>query len=477
MKQPNILLIMADQQRADAMGCSGGWISTPNLDRIAAEGVRFTNAVTTSPACVPARMSQITGRYPHNTQVWNNFRHDLEAETPSWWRAVRDAGYRTSLFGKTHLHHHDGDLRDREHLVRAFGMDDIDEIPGPRASVRCLSHMTEGWEKQGLWQQLKDDYQDRFAAGNPARPSVLPLEAYPDVYVGQRAKRYLADYDRDEPWFCHVSFGGPHEPWDAPAAYADKYDPKAMPLPVDSRETLPAEGLDGNIGERLRKTRENNPDGPLAAEIAAKRANYAGNVTLIDDQIGEILDVIERRGEMEHTVIVFTSDHGEMNGDHVLVMKGHFLNGALRVPLLVRTPETAAAKPDRPRVCDAPVEWIDVGPTVTELAGAEIPHRHWARSLVPVIENPDREHRSFALSEISGEVMIMDREWKLIFNREGDPYLLFDQKNDPEEKYNRLGEPQHAGVVEDLRRRLLQRMIATQLDQSRGGAGSLKTEQ
>ena len=108
MGHPNILLLMTDQQRWDAMGCSGDWVQTPNLDRIASEGTRFTNCVTTSPVCIPTRLSLATGLYPHNTGVWDNMNHQMPPERPTWMQAVRDAGYRTSLFGKTHLHPHSG---------------------------------------------------------------------------------------------------------------------------------------------------------------------------------------------------------------------------------------------------------------------------------------------------------------------------------------------------------------------------------
>ncbi|MHC4985663.1 MAG: sulfatase family protein [Planctomycetota bacterium] len=415
MSKPNILFIMADQCRADALGCSGGWVKTPNLDRIAAEGVRFTNAVTNCPICIPARVTLATGRYPHNTGVWDNFEYDMPPDWPTWMQAVREAGYRTSLFGKTHLHHHSGDLRDREHLIRAYGVDDIDEITGPRASAECASAMTDTWEAAGLWDAYKADYADRFAT-KPwvVRPSVLPLEHYADVYVGQQAKRYLESYDRDQPWCCWVSFGGPHEPWDAPEPYASMYRPEDMPPPIGSRETLMSSAAKGHLGRVM----EHYASEALTPEdIAAMRANYAGNVTLIDDQIGEILEAIEARGELDNTVIIFSSDHGEMNGDHGLIYKMQFLNGAVRVPLLVRTPAAAAGKGGA--VSGSPAEWFDIGPTCVELAGGVMKPQQFARSLAPAVEDPQREHRPFAVSEYAGEVMIMDQQWKLLLNREG----------------------------------------------------------
>ena len=210
MPTPNILLLMTDQQRWDAMSCSGDWVQTPNLDRIAGEGIRFTNCVTTSPVCIPTRLSLATGLYPHNTHVWNNMNHQMPAETPTWMQAVRDAGYRTSLFGKTHLHPHSGDLREREDLMNAYGLDDVNEIGGPRASANVVSHMTALWEEKGLWEAYRADYRERFST-KPylVRPSTLGLEDYADVYVGQQAKQYLQNYERDEPWCCWVEFRRP----------------------------------------------------------------------------------------------------------------------------------------------------------------------------------------------------------------------------------------------------------------------------
>jgi choline-sulfatase len=463
MPKPNILFIMTDQQRADAMGCSGGWVKTPNLDRIAGEGVRFENAVTNSPVCIPARVSLATGLYPHNTGVWRNCPYDLPADTPTWMQAVRDAGYRTSVFGKTHLHTHRGDLRQREHMLHAYGMDVVDEIGGPRASARVLSHMTARWEEKGLWDDYRRDYAERF--GNKpwvVRPSALPLEEYADVYVGRRAKEYLSAYDEDSPWFCWVSFGGPHEPWDTPEPYASMYRPEDMPKPGCNAETLALDPESTGLGER--KARKDQPQSRLAAEdIAAMRANYAGNVTLIDDQVGGILKVIEERGETDNTVIVVSSDHGEMNGDHGMIYKEHFLNGAVRVPLLVRTPQTARSR-TKGGVCDAPVEWMDIGPTVVELAGGQLPHQQFARSLCPVLEEPGGEHRPFAVSEICGEIMILDRRWKCVFNRHGTPYLLTDQLEDREETTNLVAEPGMAGVVSDLREKLFRHLVENQVD-------------
>lgn len=456
MSNPNILFLMTDQQRADTTGASGDWVNTPALDRIAAEGVLFTHCITTTPICIPARVTLATGRYPHNNAVWNNMQYTMPPDTPTWMRTLRDLGYRTSLFGKTHLHPHRGDLREREHLLHAYGLDDVDEIGGPRASTQVMSHMTAQWREKGLLQRYREDYAERFAnKPHVARPSVLPLADYADVYVGQQAKRYLQSYDRDQPWCCWVSFGGPHEPWDAPEPYASMYGAESMPSPIPrplDEQPRPRGWLD----YRLAHDSPNLEPG----DVGAMRANYAGNVTLIDDQIGQILDVIERRGELDNTVIAFTSDHGEMNGDWGLIYKMNFLDGALRVPLIVRTPATAA---NGGRTSNALAENCDLGPTLVELAGGELEHQQFARSLCPALDDADAKHREDLISEFRGEFMLMTREWKMALNREGKTYLLFDRLADPGESHNLAGLAESKGVADDLRLATLERIAKTQL--------------
>ncbi len=458
--KPNILLIMTDQQRWDAMSCSGNWVQTPNMDRIANEGVRFTNGVTTSPVCIPARLSLATGLYPHNTGVWNNQTFTMPRNTPTWMHSVRDAGYRTSLFGKTHFTpHQEGiDLRNREYLMHSYGLDDIDEIPGPRASRRVLCNMTEEWQDKGLWAAYRADYEERFAnKPHVVRPTVLGLENDADVYVGQQAKKYLRDYTREEPWCCWVSFGGPHEPWDSPAPYASMYDPESMPRPMPRQAAgkRPTGHLDDLMGANRRNPRFE------AGEIGRMRADYAGNVTLIDDQIGEILQTVQERGELDNTVIVFCSDHGEMNGDNGMIYKSNFLNGAVRIPFLVRTPETLRSETIN-RINDNPVEWIDIGPTLVELAGGEIKHQQFGKSLCPVLNGTQNSHREFAVSEIENEIMLLNDEWKFAVNLRKQPYMLFDVQDDPNETNNLAGLPEMKTLETELRARVFEHLANTQ---------------
>lgn len=451
---PNILFLITDQQRWDAIGRVGEWAGTPHLDALAERSLRFDRCVTNSPVCVPARFCMLSGLYPHNTGVWNNCRHTVPPETPTWFQVIRDAGYRTALFGKTHWHPHDGDLRDREHLINAYGFNDVCEVTGPRASARCRSHMTDAWEAAGLWRAYRDDYDERFS-NDPqvVRPSPLPAELYYDGWVGERARQYIEAYDRDQPWFCYVGFPGPHEPWDTPEPWAGTHDPADMPeprpFPADAADGRPRGGLDAMAGrQRL------HPD---HADHARKlRADYADNVALIDDQVGRLLQTIEQRGELDNTIVLFTSDHGEMNGDAGLVYKGNFLDGAARVPLLLHAPGGATG------AVRQPVEFNDVGPTLAELAGATVDHEQFAVSLAPLLRDPAATVRDDALSELNGEMMLVNDRWKLAVNDQGRPYLLFDLHNDPEETTNLAGDPAHAEITDALRHRLLERIVQSQ---------------
>ncbi len=458
--KPNILLIMTDQQRWDAMSCSGNWVQTPNMDRIAREGVRFTNGVTNSPVCVPARVSLATGLYPHNTGIWNNQTYTMPRDTSTWMQSVREAGYRTSLFGKTHFtpHQEGVDLRSREYLLNAYGLDDVDEIPGPRASRRVLCNMTETWQNKGLWAAYRADYEERFAnKPHVVRPTILGLENDADVYVGQQAKKYLKNYNREKPWCCWVSFGGPHEPWDTPEPYANMYNPNRMPLPMP-RMTAKNRPL-GHL-DNLMTANRRNPNFEVG-EVSRLRADYAGNVTLIDDQIGEILQTIQERGELDNTAIVFCSDHGEMNGDNGMIYKSNFLNGAVRIPYLIRTPETLRSNTIN-RINENPVEWIDIGPTLVELAGGKIDHQQFGISLCPILDNTQHSHREFAVSEIENEIMLLNQEWKFAVNSKKQPYMLFDVQNDPDETHNLAGLPEMKTLEKELRAQVFEHLRNTQ---------------
>ncbi|MCF7943566.1 MAG: sulfatase-like hydrolase/transferase [Spirochaetia bacterium] len=448
--QPNILFIMTDQMRADALGCMGiSPARTPHLDALAQAGTLYTNCFTNSPLCAPAQASLLAGLYPHQTGVWNNDPHTFPADAENWVRRIRDRGYKTCVIGKTHYYPYNGsvpDMREAEDLIQAYGYEDVDEIPGPRTSGYLLSHMTNIWRESGFWVKVREDIDSRYRGNHAiARESVLPISLNPDIYVGQQTKKYLAEAALKEPWFCFVSFGGPHDPWDSPDCYTDRFLKQTMPAPLGPVADVYPDRPEGRWDILP-------PYPPFSLEdVQAIRRNYAGKVSLIDEQIGEILAVLDERGMRDSTIVVFTSDHGEMNGDHERLYKSNFLESSIKVPLIIYDPRRAE---DR-GVNSELVELIDIGPTLFELAGGmeqtdsseqtggtgekssrnelRLPYRQFGQSLV---SSPGRD---FVISELDNEIMIRTPLWKMVLNQEKQPCMLFDLDGDPEELYNLAG--------------------------------------
>lgn len=453
-KRPNILFIMADQFRGDVMSCVGGDAVTANLDEIAREGVIFTDCATAAPLCVPARVALFSGKYAHTTGAWDNRRFILSPDANIWSKEIKRLGYNTALIGKAHLHGGGGNIIGREYIVNGYGFDKVNEMTGPHACLTAKTYMTEEWRKKGLFDAFCEDINMRGKTPF-VKPSTLPLEDYYDVYVGRHGREFLEQADRDKPWFCHVSFGGPHEPWDTPEPYAHMYSPEDMTPPLPPMKSAEPDRPRGITDERMQK-RQISCSAERAAEI---RADYCGGCTLIDDEIGKLIDVIKARGEWDNTVVLFTSDHGEMNGDHGFVNKRTFLNGALNVPLIIRTPETAR---QGGRVCDALVSLMDVGPTLVELAGGSIDYEQYGVSLKGVLEGREQTPREWVLSELSGEIMYMDDSWKMAVNAEGEVYLLFDRKNDPDEQYNLAASKGTDELTASLRDKMLRAIAKSQ---------------
>ena len=214
--------------------------------------------------------------------------------------------------------------------------------------------------------------------------------------------------------------------------------------------------------------------GAPACWTASPFSVHACAVTLIDDQVGQILDVIERRGELDNTVIVVCADHGEFNGDWGICSKKSLLSPAVRIPLIVRTPQSAAARRldagGEPVLCSSPAELIDVGATLADAAGTELKHRQFGRSLLPVANGSASSHREDSLSEYEGEVMLQNEEWKAVANQEGDVYLLFDRVNDPLEQVNLAGSSAAAAVEQQLKMRMMERLVQSQVYMRRDGS-------
>jgi arylsulfatase A-like enzyme len=451
---------MPDQMRADCMSAAGHpQIRTPCMDRLANEGVRFTRAHTVSPLCMPARASFVSGLYPHNHGMWDN-RGQLPANDETFFHHLQRAGYYTGHIGKSHYHPHGGKhLRESEDYMRARGLDYVHETTGPWATLTTDSYLTDYWQTLGLVEVFREDYRERQRSGGlVVRPSPLPVEAFPDSYVGRRAVEFIDSYQRAEPIALFVGFGGPHEPWDAPGEYATMYDPSETPPPIAPEEA--GQGLPDRVREQARRGLQ--PD-MGAAEVAAIRANYGGKISLVDRWVGEITAALERRRWLDDAAIVLWSDHGEMAGDHGRLHKSVFYNSAVNVPLFARWPGRIPPG----RTCDALVENIDVFPTLLEALGLEPSRRCLGRSLWPLLEDSHRAHRDAVFSEVATQgvygTMIRTPRYKYATDHTGAGYQLFDLDADPDERRNLAGHPDFAAVEDELRDRLLRFHLEAQV--------------
>ncbi|MGD8239744.1 MAG: sulfatase-like hydrolase/transferase [Armatimonadota bacterium] len=426
---PNILMVMSDQHRADWMGCAGAdWVQTPNLDALAQRGVRFANAICNSPVCAPSRAALASGLRCSDVGVLGNS-HLYPYHVPTYYQALRLAGYRVGCVGKTDLHkrdHWEGRNGDRP-LMYHFGFTDPTETEGKQSAARDYGKPVCPYQhyltERGLFETFAQDYASR--GKHPAcyaADSALPLEAFHDAWIGQRACEFLETVSDESPWHYFVSFVGPHNPWDPPKQYGDMYRGAAMPSAIQD----PLQDKPRFHGKR----QERESRGLTPETLAETMRKYAGMTTLNDYYVGQFVGTLERRGMLDNTVIMYTADHGEMMGDHGLFHKSVYYEAALKVPLIVCGPGIAARGDS-----DALVEMFDLAPTALELAKAEPLPDIAARSLMPVLRGETETHREHQLSELGKSRMVSDGRYKFV-ERPGDLDQLYDLSEDPAELAN-----------------------------------------
>ena len=452
-KKPNIVLIITDQQRFDTIAAlDAPHMVTPNLDRLVARGTAFDNMYITSPSCAPSRASLFSGTYPHTNGVYRND----EPWQYCWVKDLAEAGYRTVNVGKMHTmpvegafgfhERHVVENKDRDHPNLPFYLDNWDK-----------AFFQRGIEKPSrVTQRRRDEYADQLGAW------VWPEDAslHPDVFTGQMATWWLDRYTGDGPFFLQVGLPGPHPPYDPTQEALDLYserelpevippDPDAQPLALQGlRDFMLGEDADGVVHQAA----------PSAEQSRRQRAHYYANVSMIDAQVGAIVDALAARGELENTLIVFTSDHGDALGDHGHSQKWNMYQSTVRVPAVVAGPGIPAGK----RVADN-VALFDFGPTILEWAGVAPPDWMAAESLNPYFaDGPDpvrtrvfAEHANDAL--LTGTrlmTMVLDGEMKLVQFIDDDFGQLFDLATDPLEQHNLWDDPAHAAtrarLIEDI---------------------------
>lgn len=355
LERLNVLIIITDQHNVHALGCYGNdAIDTPNLDRLAAQGIVFDNAITPSGACRPAKMSIFTGLHPRTHGLL-----DGRAETPKGWQTLgeifRDAGYRTGLIGKHHM----------PDAVQTFGFEALSRGPSPRKG---------GPE-----------------SGGRVGPSRLPNEEHSTGVIATDTMTFIDDHV-DEPFFLISSQFAPHRPIFPSEPWASRHDPATIAMPPN--HDYAADRLPGPL-ETLREKSAEMHEGAQAETLAY----YYGLVSQVDHNIGRLIDRLDHHGLLEKTVILFLSDHGEMMGEHGAWTKDVFgYDAVVRIPLIWRLPGGEQGGTRRTQLASS----LDVMPTLLDLTGLSAEHAMEGRSLVPELHDASVAGPEFDVSELFG---------------------------------------------------------------------------
>jgi arylsulfatase len=455
--RPNILMLMADQFRVDCVGAYGNKaIKTPNLDRLAREGIRFQNAYTTVPSCTPARSALMTGLGP--------WRHGMLGMVPMATNlypvekggAMAGAGYYSVSIGKNHYnpitnahgYHH---LVSDEHCSYWFHSDPANKAQSyePRCDY-------ESW----FWSQMPDGDPHKTGLGwndQPSKPFAYPEELHATHWTGTTAVRFLEQYERPEPFFLKVSFIRPHSPYDPPERFFKMYEKEELPKP--------------QVGEWAAKYEPRSSErddlwhGKLPEkEIQHSREGYYGSVSFVDEQIGHVLDALEKRGMMDDTLIVFFSDHGDMLGDQNMWRKTYAYEPSAHIPLLMRpAKEMKLGTPGQ--VVEELVEIRDMLPTFLDAAGAAIPESIDGKSLLGLVRDKGKGWRPYidlehnVCYDISNHWNgLTDAKWKYIFHAYTGEEQLFHLTDDPHELHDLAKAPEHEDELKLWRGRLVEHL-------------------
>lgn len=350
----------------------------------------------------------------------------MPKDAPSCIRELQNSGWYTELIGKTHWSNHreSSDLRRNRELLECLGFNKTNEIAGPKALQHIKCELTDLWEKNGLMEAYKLDLERRYKSMHrnqawKVKPSILPNELYPDLWLAQKGEEALINMPQDQPWLLWISFVGPHEPFDTPNAWNIT---RSIEIPQAAKLAPWIEKLSD---ETCLKRTYNKWNKLLnAKEINELRRDYANHLCLLDDQIERLLKALSKRKDSKNTAIAITSDHGEMLGDHGMLYKGTFLEPSIRVPFIYRPATNDEVEQD----------WISNPIGLTDAF----------RKMVNVHKNNDSSKtlaekirsNPYVCVEFDNELLIIRKGKKLCFNKKGEPLWATQIKRDPQEQKN-----------------------------------------
>ncbi len=427
-ERPNILLLFPDQHRYDWVPWNARVpVRMPNLTALSSRGVRFNWAFTPSPVCAPARACLAAGKEYDRCGVRSNGVDYPIAQT-TFYKLLRDSGYHVMGCGKFDLNKPSRNWGlDGKRLLNEWGFSDGIDSAGKQDAVAAGRKEPRDpymafLEKRGLRMKHVEDFQKRSQTGHSATfPTPLPDDAYCDNWIGQNGIDLIRSVPEGKPWFLQVNFTGPHPPWDITESMTKLYQGVGFPQPNGGKNLTPEQNV-------------------------AVRRNYSAMITNIDRWVGVYVDELRKRGELGNTLIIYSSDHGEMLNDHGRWSKSVPYQPSVGVPLVVAGPGAKGGV-----VSDALVSTMDLAATALDYAGIVRPADMDSLSLRAVLEGKKESHRDHVLSGLSRWRAVFDGRYKLVRGFEGsEDTLLFDLKEDPLENRNIAAE--HKDTVERLSR-------------------------
>lgn len=444
-KQPNILLLFTDQQRFDTIAALGNpIIRTPALDSLVREGVAFTSAYTPSPVCVAARCSLVLGQWPHQTGCTAN--NAMPQERVSLMERLREAGYQTHGTGKMHF---TPDSR------KLWGYESRDY------SEECTRDDDfYGFLRQNGYDHIMDPQGVRSEYYYLPQPSQLPARLHNTTWVADRSLEFLSNRDTGRPFFLWTSFIKPHPPFESPVPWNRLYKPTQMPMPFlpDGYQDLLTYW---NRYQNRYKWRDRGMDLQL---LRTMRAAYYAAISFVDYNVGRILGYLRQTGELDETMVIFTTDHGEMLGDFGSYGKRSMFDAAARIPLLVRYPEAFA----QGEQCERLASLVDVLPTCLSAAGVQSPEDCVGEDLRKVAEGKTRDAVMIQYSEAqTGLYGLVGESWKYVYSAADGREWLY-RRGEPESRDWASEQPE---VTATMRAVLVERLRADGYEQPVEGDG------
>ena len=489
--RPNVLLIFPDQLQRNVLSCYGGPVQTPNIDRLAREGVRFTEATCPTPYCAPTRMSLVTGVYPQQHGVVQNTgwkQRGMRPDEMTCPRVLWEDGYSTHHYGKWHLESvKKGDtvawypdqfryfpeffnsMADKFEAYKERGEGRFCDWYGLIFPIQISEEMQRALDYNNLWEKWRDHWAGKMVLGM-GRLELKQEDCYDFQVADQAINTIKKTTSENKPFMINVGFNTPHDPYLVPEPYYDQFPPEKIRLPANVNALHERFKHDWSRQVNL-QTR-----GPNGEETGMREFMriYYGNVKFLDDQIGRVLDALEETGQMDNTIIVFLSDHGDMCGGHGMTWKETvaFYEEVATIPLIVRYPKVL-----KPQINKTPANTVDVFPTIFDLLGRKPLPGVEGKSLVPymtgekkpdeafpytfsvrIVDNPKGERE--ILPEMAGHFMARGKGFKyMVYGQCDDPRyrddpidVLYNLKNDPGETVDLANNPEFEDVKKEMDR-------------------------